>query len=43
MDVKELSQVREMLIGKYGRDFAISAMENRNDEVNSRVRVHFVS
>lgn len=41
-EVKELNAVREQLISKYGREFAIAAMENTNDVVNARVGIHFI-
>ncbi|KAI8847960.1 regulator of Vps4 activity in the MVB pathway-domain-containing protein [Chytridium lagenaria] len=37
-EVKELSQVRDQFISKFGKDFGLAAMENVNDVVNSRVR-----
>lgn len=37
LGVKELMVVRDMLISKFGRDFAVGAMENRNDCVNHRL------
>ncbi|KAJ3331786.1 hypothetical protein HDU76_002238 [Blyttiomyces sp. JEL0837] len=36
-EVKELSQVRDQLIAKFGKDFGAAAMDNENDVVNSRV------
>ncbi|TPX46059.1 hypothetical protein SeLEV6574_g03448 [Synchytrium endobioticum] len=36
-EVKELYELREQFIKKYGRDFAMAAQENRNDVVNSRI------
>lgn len=36
-EVKELNVVRDQLIVKFGKDFAVAAMENQNDIVNSRV------
>ncbi|KAI9192909.1 regulator of Vps4 activity in the MVB pathway-domain-containing protein [Polychytrium aggregatum] len=37
MEVKELSQVRDQFMLKYGRDFASAAIENIGDIVNPRV------
>ena len=36
-DVKELLDVREQLIIKYGKEFAMAAMDNKHDIVNPRV------
>ncbi|KAJ3154941.1 hypothetical protein HDU86_004460 [Geranomyces michiganensis] len=36
-EVKELNMVRDQLIMKFGREFAVAAMENQNDIVNSRI------
>ncbi|KAJ3278597.1 Vacuolar protein sorting-associated protein ist1, partial [Borealophlyctis nickersoniae] len=36
-EVKELSMVRDQLIMKFGKEFAMAAMENQNDIVNSRI------
>ncbi|KAJ3106320.1 hypothetical protein HDU97_006518 [Phlyctochytrium planicorne] len=36
-DVKELLQVRDQLIMKFGKDFGVAAIENINDVVNSRI------
>ncbi|KAI9005607.1 regulator of Vps4 activity in the MVB pathway-domain-containing protein [Hyaloraphidium curvatum] len=36
-EVKELSLARDQLIAKFGREFALAAMENRNEVVNSRI------
>ncbi|RKO87709.1 regulator of Vps4 activity in the MVB pathway-domain-containing protein, partial [Blyttiomyces helicus] len=36
-EVKELNQVREQLIFKFGKEHAMAAMENQNDVVNSRI------
>ncbi|KAI8816185.1 regulator of Vps4 activity in the MVB pathway-domain-containing protein [Fimicolochytrium jonesii] len=37
IDVKELNMVRDQLIMKFGKEFAVAAMENQNDVVNSRI------
>ncbi|KNC99974.1 uncharacterized protein SPPG_05349 [Spizellomyces punctatus DAOM BR117] len=37
MEVKELNSVRDQVIMKFGKDFAMAAMENQNDIVNSRI------
>src|SRR5688572_16079138 len=42
-EVKELSMVRDQLIMKFGKEFAVAAMENQNDIVNSRVSFGRVS
>ncbi|KAJ3206578.1 hypothetical protein HDU67_008085 [Dinochytrium kinnereticum] len=36
-EVKELLQVRDQFIGKFGKDFGLAAIENINDVVNSRI------
>ncbi|KAJ3049154.1 Vacuolar protein sorting-associated protein ist1 [Rhizophlyctis rosea] len=36
-EVKELNMVRDQLIMKFGKEFALAAMENQNDIVNSRI------
>lgn len=36
-DVKELQQARQLLIEKYGKDFALEAIENRDGKVAERV------
>ena len=36
-DVKELQQARQLLIEKYGKDFALEAIENRDEKVAERV------
>lgn len=36
-DVKELQQVRDMLIAKFGKEFARDALENASEVVNARV------
>ena len=36
-DVKELQQVRQLLVEKYGKDFALEAIENRDNKVAERV------
>lgn len=36
-EIKELGQVRDQLIGKYGKEFALNAIENRDDCVNGRI------
>jgi len=36
-ELKELHMLREMLMHKFGRDFSIAVMENRNNCVNERV------
>ncbi|RUS25046.1 regulator of Vps4 activity in the MVB pathway-domain-containing protein [Jimgerdemannia flammicorona] len=35
--VKELGSVRDQLVAKFGKDFALAALENQNDVVNSRI------
>ncbi|KAJ3090882.1 hypothetical protein HK102_002384 [Quaeritorhiza haematococci] len=36
-EIKELYEVRDQLIMKFGKEFAMAAMENKNDIVNSRI------
>ncbi|KAL8783831.1 MAG: hypothetical protein Q9213_004377 [Squamulea squamosa] len=36
-DVKELQQARQLLVEKYGKDFALDAVENRDGKVAERV------
>ena len=36
-DVKELQQARQLLVEKYGKDFALEAIENRDGKVAERV------
>ena len=36
-DVKELQQVRALLMEKYGKEFALSAMENSDEKVSEKV------
>ena len=36
-DVKELQMVRNLLVDKFGKEFALRAMENRDDRVAKRV------
>lgn len=36
-DVKELQQVRALLCDKYGKEFAIEAIENRDEKVSEKV------
>lgn len=36
-DVKELQQVRQLLVEKYGKEFALEAIENRDGKVAERV------
>lgn len=36
-DVKELNQVRFLLVEKYGKDFALQAMENSDEKVSEKV------
>ena len=36
-DVKELQTVRQLLVDKFGKDFALQAMENRDGKVADRV------
>ncbi|KAL8856058.1 MAG: hypothetical protein Q9178_007314 [Gyalolechia marmorata] len=36
-DVKELQQARQLLVEKYGKDFALEAVENRDGKVAERV------
>ncbi|KAI8802330.1 regulator of Vps4 activity in the MVB pathway-domain-containing protein [Cladochytrium replicatum] len=36
-EVKELNMVRDQLILKFGKEFAMAAMENKNDVVNPRI------
>lgn len=36
-DIKELQQVRALLVEKYGKEFAVDAMENKDDKVAERV------
>lgn len=36
-DIKELSQVRSLLVEKYGKDFALAAIENTDNCVSDRV------
>jgi vacuolar protein sorting-associated protein IST1 len=33
--------MRELLMAKYGREFAIAAIENKNGCVSERVRINF--
>jgi len=42
-EVKELHILREMLTHKYGRDFSIAVMENRDNCVNDRVMSKLVT
>lgn len=37
IELRELHALREMLMAKYGRDFALAAMENTDNCVGSRV------
>jgi len=37
VDVKELQQVRQLLVEKYGKDFGLEAMENTDGKVAERV------
>ncbi|CAB4493844.1 unnamed protein product [Rhizophagus irregularis] len=36
-EIKELGQVRDQLIGKYGKEFALNAIDNKDDCVNERI------
>jgi vacuolar protein sorting-associated protein IST1 len=36
-EIKELGLVRDQLIGKYGKEFALNAIENRDNCVNERI------
>lgn len=36
-DVKELNQVRALLVEKFGKDFALQAMENSDEKVSEKV------
>ena len=36
-DIKELQQARQLLVEKYGKDFALEAIENSDDKVAERV------
>lgn len=36
-DVKELQQVRSLLVEKYGKEFALEAIENRDEKVSEKV------
>ncbi|RIA90576.1 regulator of Vps4 activity in the MVB pathway-domain-containing protein [Glomus cerebriforme] len=36
-EIKELGQVRDQLIGKYGKEFALNAIENKDNCVNERI------
>ncbi|TPX32704.1 hypothetical protein SmJEL517_g04208 [Synchytrium microbalum] len=36
-EVKELYELRDQFVKKYGKDFAMAAQENRNDVVNNRI------
>ncbi|ORE21605.1 hypothetical protein BCV71DRAFT_241504 [Rhizopus microsporus] len=36
-EVKELSLVRDQLASKFGKEFMIDAMENKNDKVNEKI------
>lgn len=36
-DVKELQQARQLLVDKYGKEFALEAIENRDGKVAERV------
>lgn len=36
-DIKELHQVRQLLVEKYGKEFALSAIENTDGKVSERV------
>ncbi|CAG8444860.1 5138_t:CDS:2 [Funneliformis mosseae] len=36
-EIKELGQIRDQLFGKYGKEFAMNASENKNNCVNERV------
>jgi len=38
----ELHVLREMLMHKFGREFSINVMENKDGCVNERVRLHGV-
>lgn len=37
IELREMHQLREMLMQKYGRDFAVAAMENTDGSVSERV------
>eukprot|EP01135_Chromosphaera_perkinsii_P004308 Nk52_evm20s276 gene=Nk52_evmTU20s276 len=36
-DVRELAGIREQLLGKYGKEFGMDVMENKDDVVNERI------
>ncbi|GBB95163.1 hypothetical protein RclHR1_02490018 [Rhizophagus clarus] len=36
-EIKELGQVRDQLIGKYGKEFALNAIDNKDNCVNERI------
>lgn len=38
--IMKFRQARDQLIAKYGREFALAAMDNRNEVVNSRVGIN---
>jgi vacuolar protein sorting-associated protein IST1 len=35
--IPELTQIRDQLLSKFGKEFGLAAMENQNDVVSSRV------
>ena len=39
-EIKELHQVREILVAKYGKEFALAAIENSDGKVAERVGFH---